>query len=578
MRTLRLALGQINTTVGDLEGNTSKVIDYMTQAKSLEADVVVFPEMAISGYPPEDLLLKPSFIDANIESMHQVIARSKGITVVVGFVDADSDIYNAAAIARDEQLLGVYHKMYLPNYGVFDEERYFKAGTECPVFIIDGVPIGINICEDIWHASGPTSVQSKAGAQVIININASPYHAGKHVTRENMISTRASDNEVYIAYTNLVGGQDELVFDGGSTIFSPNGQLLARGRQLREDLVIADIDLDAIFHRRLRDPRSRNRPQDSDAAGNPVIVKVSEYTPRQEKRPSGKTIGRLLDPLEEIYSALVLGTKDYVQKNHFDKVVIGLSGGIDSSITAAIASDALGSYNVIGVAMPSRYSSKESLSDAKTLANNLNIRLLTVPIESAFKSFIEMLSDQFTDTEVGTAEENLQARIRGNILMALSNKFGWIVLTTGNKSETSVGYTTLYGDMAGGFAVIKDVSKTLVYDLARYRNDHLEPYNIIPQSVITKAPTAELRNNQTDQDTLPPYDTLDAILKWYVEEDRSYRDIVDLGFDANIVKAVINMVDQNEYKRRQSSPGIKITPRAFGRDRRLPIVNNYRQF
>ena len=578
MRTLRLALGQINTTVGDLDGNTSKVIAYIKQARSMEADLVAFPEMAITGYPPEDLLLKPSFIEDNLDRMHQVIASSKGITVVVGFADADSNIYNAAAIGRDEKLVGVYHKMYLPNYGVFDEERYFKAGTKCPVFIIDGVPIGINICEDIWYASGPTSVQSQSGAQVIININASPYHAGKPLTRENMISTRASDNEVYIAYTNLVGGQDELVFDGGSTIFSPDGQLLARGKQLQEDLIVADIDLSLASRDGNEDFKPRNRPQTSDPVGEPVVVRISEYTPTQEKRPAIKSIGELLNPLDEIYSALVLGTKDYVQKNHFDNVVIGLSGGIDSSITAVIASDALGAENVIGVAMPSRYSSKESLLDARTLAENLNIRFMTVPIEPAFESLIEMLSTEFKDTKVGTAEENLQARIRGNILMALSNKFGWIVLTTGNKSETSVGYTTLYGDMAGGFAVIKDVPKTLVYELAQYRNNQREPYNIIPQSIITKAPTAELRYNQADQDTLPPYDILDSILKSYVEENRSYMDIVRLGFDSNTVQSVINMVDHNEYKRRQSPPGIKITPRAFGRDRRLPIVNSYRQF
>ena len=578
MRTLRLAMAQINTTVGDLDGNTALVLDYIQRAKAQHADLVAFPEMAITGYPAEDLLLKPSFIQANIQRMHQVVAHSQGITVVVGFADSQGDIHNAAAVAHDGQLLGIYHKMYLPNYGVFDEERYFKAGTECPVFVINGIGIGVNICEDIWYALGPTAVQSEAGAEVIVNINASPYYAGKRDFRERMVATRASDNELYVSYTNLVGGQDELVFDGGSMAFNQRGEPIARGKQFEEDLVVVDLDVDAAFRYRLRDPRPRKERPILGTIGTPQVVHVSGYTPTGPRPTQPTPMSQSLDHLAEIYSALVLGTKDYVLKTGFRKAVIGLSGGIDSSLTAAIAVDALGKENVHGVAMPSRYSSEGSLLDAKALAQNLDIGLTTVPIEEAFKSMLHMLSGPFKGTQPDVTEENLQTRIRGNILMALSNKFGWMVLATGNKSEMSTGYATLYGDMAGGFAVIKDVPKTLVYKLSMHRNSHGKPKNVIPTSVIEKVPTAELRPDQTDQDTLPPYDVLDPILLAYVEEDRSFADIVDMGFDQETVRKVITMVDRNEYKRRQASPGVKITPRAFGRDRRLPIINRYRQF
>ena len=577
MRNLRLAMAQINTTVGDLEGNTAKVLECIRKARAQQADLVVFPEMAIPGYPPEDLLFKPSFIRSNIEKMHEVVANSQGITVVVGFVDSQGDIYNAAAVAHDGQLVGVYHKMYLPNYGIFDEDRYFKAGSECPVFVINGIHIGVNICEDIWYALGPAAVQREAGAEIIININGSPYHAGKLGFRERMVATRASDNEVYVSYTNLVGGQDELVFDGGSVVFDQGGELVARGKQLEEDLVVVDLDMDAVFRHRLHDPRPRKERPILSAIGSSQVVHVSEHTPAGPKTALDGCIAKPLDPLAETYSALVLGTGDYVRKSGFKKVVIGLSGGIDSSLTATIAADALGSENVLCVAMPSRYSSEGSILDAQALTRNLGIELLTVPIEEAFEAMLHMLSGPFQDSPPNVAEENIQTRVRGNILMALSNKFGWLVLTTGNKSEFATGYATLYGDMAGGFAVIKDVPKTLVYQLAQYRNDHGSPRNAIPQSVIEKAPSAELKPDQTDQDTLPPYDLLDGILKAYVEEDRSYADIVDMGFDSETVLRVIAMVDRNEYKRRQAPPGVKITPRAFGRDRRLPIVNRYRQ-
>ncbi len=570
-------MAQINTTVGDLEGNTAKVLEYIRKAREQQADLVVFPEMAIPGYPPEDLLFKPSFIRSNIQKMHEVVANSQGITVVVGFVDSQGDIYNAAAVAHDGQLLGVYHKMYLPNYGVFDEDRYFKAGSQCPVFVVNGIHIGVNICEDIWYALGPAAVQREAGAEIIINLNASPYHAGKLGFRERMVATRASDNEVFVSYTNLVGGQDELVFDGGSVVFDQSGELVARGRQFEEDLVVVDLDMDAVFRHRLRDPRPRKERPILDNIGASRVVHHSDFATDDPKQALDGCIAEPLAPLAEVYAALVLGTGDYVRKSGFSKVVIGLSGGIDSSLTAAIAADALGSENVLCVAMPSRYSSEGSLLDAKSLTQNLGIELLTVPIEEAFEAMLHMLSGPFGDSAPNVAEENIQTRIRGNILMGLSNKFGWLVLTTGNKSEVATGYATLYGDMAGGFAVIKDVPKTLVYRLARYRNDHGSPRNAIPQSVIDKAPSAELKPDQTDQDTLPPYDLLDQILQAYVEEDRSYADIVDMGFDSATVQRVIAMVDRNEYKRRQAPPGVKITPRAFGRDRRLPIVNRYRQ-
>ncbi len=577
MRKLRLSMAQINTTVGDLDGNTARILEYVRKARSQQADIVVFPEMAITGYPPEDLLFKPSFIQSNIERMREVVTNSQGITVVVGFVDSQGDIYNAAAVAHDGQLLGVYHKIYLPNYGVFDEDRYFKAGSQCPVFVVNGIHIGVNICEDIWYALGPTAAQREAGAEVIVNINASPYHAGKLGFRERMLATRAADNQVYVSYTNLVGGQDELVFDGGSVVFDQGGELAARGKQFEEDLVVVDLDVDAVFRHRLRDPRPRKERPILGATGASQVAHHSDYAPPSPKTALDSCIATPLAPLAEIYSALVLGTGDYVRKSGFEKVVIGLSGGIDSSLTAAIAADALGSRNVLGVAMPSRYSSEGSLTDARALAENLGIELITVPIEEAFEAMLRTLSGSFRDSPPNVAEENLQTRIRGNILMGMSNKFGWLVLTTGNKSEMATGYATLYGDMAGGFAVIKDVPKTLVYDLARYRNERGSPTNVIPQSVIDKAPSAELKPDQTDQDTLPPYNVLDGILQAYVEEDRSYADMVDMGFDAETVRRVIAMVDRNEYKRRQAPPGVKITPRAFGRDRRLPIINRYRQ-
>lgn len=581
MRTLRVAMAQINCTVGAIASNTEKICEYVEKAKAMEADLIAFPELAITGYPPEDLLLKPQFVEDNLAALQGIIKQTKGIAAVVGFVDKQDDIYNAAAFIHNGVLIDVYHKMHLPNYGVFDEYRYFQAGTTCAVVLMNGVTMGINICEDIWHPEGPILTQTLVGdAEVIVNINASPYHKGKAYERQQMLATRARDNIAVITYTNMVGGQDELIFDGMSMIFDQSGLLQVRGRQFEEDLVLTDINLDAVFRSRLRDPRRRKKKL--SLTENQSSIKRFELPPPTEvnkKRPLHYRPSEILHPLGEVYQALVLGIKDYVAKNGFSKVVIGMSGGIDSSLTAVLAVDALGRENVIGVFMPSPYTSSASEEDARLLAKALGIKLLVVPIKETFQTYLQMLAREFKGRATDVTEENLQARIRGNILMALSNKFGWLVLTTGNKSEMSVGYATLYGDMAGGFAVLKDVPKTLVYELARHRNS-LEKSGRngpIPSRVFKRPPTAELKPRQTDQDTLPPYEILDPIIQAYVEEDRGLEEIAAIGFDRRVVEKVIRMVDRSEYKRRQAPIGIKITPRAFGRDRRVPVTNQYQE-
>jgi len=576
MRSLRIGLAQINCTVGDLEGNTAKIRRYIEKAREMQVDLVCFPEMAITGYPPDDLLLKPEFVSGNLEKLDQIVQNSKGIAVMVGFVDSKDDLYNAAAVAHDGKLCGIYHKTYLPNYGVFDENRYFQAGTEAPIFVINGVSIGVNVCEDIWYPTGPTTLQARAGAEVIVNISASPYHAGRRNFRERMLATRASDDAVIMAYTNLVRGQDELIFEGGSMVLDGRGEIVARAKQFEEDLLVFDPDIEELFRSRLHDPRRRKekKPSDKEATKVPRIV-ITERGHSEHKSPIPLRSMEGYDPLGEIYAALVLGTHDYIHKNGFSKVLVGLSGGIDSSLVAAIAADALNPENVVGVSMPSRYSSEGSKTDAQLLAENLGIEMKVIPIEEAFHSYLDMLAPSFEGTQTDIAEENLQARVRGNILMALSNKFGWLVLNTGNKSEVACGYCTLYGDMAGGFAVIKDVPKTLVYELARYKNSQAGK-EIIPQSVIEKEPSAELRSGQRDVDSLPPYEILDPIVEAYVEEGRSLSQIIAMGFDHDVVQHVISLIDRSEYKRRQAPPGIKITPRAFGRDRRLPMTNRFR--
>jgi NAD+ synthase (glutamine-hydrolysing) len=535
--------------------------------------VVAFPELMLTGYPPEDLVFKPAFIEANLRALAAVAAQSRGLTCVIGFVDKRDDIFNAAAILHDGAHAGTYHKQYLPNYGVFDENRYFQSGRESPLFVVGESVIAANICEDIWYPTGPTTGQALAGAELVITINASPYHAGKAQFREKMLATRAADDIVCLAFVNVVGGQDELVFDGQSFVFNEKGERLARGRGFEEDLVVADLDLDDVFRARLRDSRRRKekieRPDSSRRISLPALPPRSrpELPPRDDTE---------LTRLEEIYRALVVGCRDYVRKNGFAHVAIGLSGGIDSSLVAAIACDALGAANVTGVTMPSPFSSSGTRRDAARVARSLGIDLIRMPITGVLSAYRRALAAPFKGLPEDVTEENLQARIRGNYLMALSNKFGWLVLTTGNKSEIGVGYSTLYGDMAGGFAVIKDVPKTLVYELAAHANARAGR-ELIPRSVFDRAPSAELRPDQTDQDTLPPYPVLDAILEAYVEEDRGLGDIVARGFDEATVRRVIAMVDKNEYKRRQGPIGIKITPRAFGKDWRLPIVNRFRE-
>ena len=499
--------------------------------------------------------------------------QSKGLTAVLGYVDKRDDIFNAAAVLHDGTHAGTYHKQYLPNYGVFDENRYFQSGTESPIFLVGDVAMAANICEDIWYPTGPTTRQALAGAELIVTINASPYHVGKAQFREKMLATRASDDLVCLAFVNTVGGQDELVFDGHSFVFNEKGECIARGRAFEEDLVLADIDLDQVFRARLHDSRRRKEKLQADSSTRRISLPA---LPPREKAKLPVHEVEALEPVEEIYRALVLGTRDYVTKNGFKHVVIGLSGGIDSSIVTAIAVDALGAANVSGVTMPSPFSSTGTRNDAVRLAKNLGIDLLRVPITSVLKAYKRVLAGAFKGLKEDVTEENLQARIRGNYLMALSNKFGWLVLNTGNKSEIAVGYTTLYGDMAGGFAVIKDCPKTLVYKLSEHANVRAGR-EIIPKSVFTRPPSAELRPGQTDQDSLPSYEVLDAILECYVEGDMGVADIVARGFDAATVKRVIAMVDRNEYKRRQGAIGIKITPRAFGKDWRLPIVNKFRE-
>jgi len=576
MKTLRIALAQINSTVGDLKGNSRKIGSFIEKAKKQKADVVAFPELAITGYPPEDLLLKPQFIADNKEALKKIINKTAGIVAVIGFVDsANNALYNAAAIIADGKMKDSYHKILLPNYGVFDEVRYFRPGNRFPVYNLNGIKAGINICEDIWHRDGPALTQSRAGADIIININASPYEMGKPGAREKILEERSRENRVFIAYLNAVGGQDELVFDGCSMVYDYEGSLIARAAQFEEAMMLLDIDVS-------REQRYRKDllPVDTERTESlRCIKKISIAIPDHAKRkslplPSIESSG---EREEEVYRALVLGTADYVRKNGFQGVVIGLSGGIDSSLVATIAADAIGRENVTCIFMPSPYTSKESREDAEQLAMNLGIKLIDLPIKGIMASYMKILDPQFMGREKDTAEENLQARIRGNLLMALSNKFGWLVLTTGNKSEMSVGYATLYGDMAGGFAVIKDVPKTLVYDICRWRNS-VNRKEIIPESVLVKEPTAELRPNQKDTDSLPPYDQLDPVLKAYIEYELSFDDILNLGATVEQTKRVIGMVDRSEYKRRQSPPGIKITSRAFGRDWRFPITNRYRSY
>ncbi len=579
MDKVRIGLAQINVRVGDVGGNLDRILEQIKSAKKLGVDILCFPELAITGYPPEDLLLKPKFISDNMKALERVRKATEGLTVIVGFADRAEDIYNAAAIFHNKELIDIYRKHYLPNYGVFDENRYFQSGIRAPVYKMGEVIFGVNICEDIWYPGDPTRIQSLlGGAQIIINISSSPYYSSKVKAREQMLVTRAKDYSAIVAFCNLVGGQDELLFDGHSVIVGERGEILARAKGFQEDLLVSDININRVFRSRIHDPRRRKEGLTLRLhSAKAEIIDIEPSKKRKIRKPDVEAqVEDFFTVEEEIFRALVLGTRDYVTKNGFKKVVIGLSGGIDSALVTAIAKEALGKGNVVAVTMPSKYSSEGSVKDSEKLSKNLGIELLNIPIEKTFNAYIDMLSDIFSGMKQNTTEENIQARIRGNILMALSNKFGWIVLATGNKSEMAVGYCTLYGDMAGGFAVIKDVPKTMVYRLSEYYNTSRNK-ELIPVSILTKPPSAELKPDQLDTDTLPPYEVLDPILKAYVEDDLSVQEIISSGFDESTVKKAVKMVDQNEYKRRQAPPGIKITPRAFGKDRRFPITNLYRE-
>jgi NAD+ synthase (glutamine-hydrolysing) len=572
MARLRVALCQINTTVGDLDGNVLRILTALAEADEAGCDLAVFPELAVCGYPPEDLLLKPGFVADNRRALDRVAAATGRCAAVVGFVDEGRDLYNAAAVCAGGQVRAVYHKRNLPNYAVFDEERYFAPGTgDAPLVEVAGLKIGVSVCEDAFSPTGPIAAAAAGGAELVVNINASPYYAGRLPERERMLATRASDASCTLVYVNQVGGQDELVFDGASMVFDSHGALVARAGQFTEETVICDIEVQPVFRKRLLDPRGR-------AADDPLpVIPISDRPrvtdPADVRRPS------VVEPpglVREVYEALVLGTRDYVHKNGFTDAVIALSGGVDSSLVAVVAADAIGPEHVHGVLMPSRFSSDHSLTDAEKLAAELGIETRVVPIEPAHAAFLDMLAPSFAGLDPDITEENLQSRVRGVVMMALSNKFrGWLVLTTGNKSEMAVGYSTLYGDTAGGFAVIKDVPKLMVYALCRDRNERAgRP--VIPEDVLTKPPSAELRPDQRDDQSLPPYEVLDPILEAYVEDDRTRAELVGMGFDPDLVARITRLVDTAEYKRRQTPPGVRVTPKAFGKDRRVPITNGYR--
>ena len=570
-RVLRVALCQANLPVGNLNGNVERMRRLAGDARDRGADLVIFPELSLTGYPPEDLLLKPSFAQHARAAVYELASDITDVVAVVGVPLLSDDLHNAAAILADGQVAAVYRKCYLPNYAVFDEQRYFASGDRAVVVDLDGLRVGVTICEDLWYPGGPAQWAAiDGGAELIVNLSASPYHRAKGREREQMFATRCTDYNCFLAFCNAIGGQDELVFDGHSLVIDPRGDVLARGRQFEEDMVVVDLDLVASSRRRLHDPRWRQQLQaDTERV---QLVTVDRPRPSRPSLPRREPTERL-EPEPEVYRALTLGTADYFSKNGFRGAVLGLSGGIDSALALVVAVDALGPEAVTAVSMPSRYTADMNRDDGAELARRLDVKLLEIPIQDLAASYGTALAEPFAATEPNVAEENLQARIRGNLLMALSNKFGWLVLATGNKSEMSVGYATLYGDMAGGFAILKDVLKTWVYRLAEWRNRTRE---IIPQRILDKPPSAELKENQLDTDSLPPYDVLDAILEAYVERDRSPAEIEALGFDHATICRVVQLVDRAEYKRRQAPPGVRISPRAFGKDRRLPITNQYK--
>ena len=570
---MRVGLAQLNTTVGNLRGNAARIVEFIGDARAQNVDLVLFPELAITGYPPEDLLLRPAFVREAAEQLDAIAAECTDIAALVGFPQLDRDLFNACAVCEAGAVQAVYRKRYLPNYGVFDEHRYFQSGRELITLRLGETLIGPTVCEDIWQPGPPATDLALAGANLIVNVSASPFHVGKGAEREQMLAQRARDNACWVVFVNAVGGQDELVFDGHSLVLDEEGEIVARAPSFDEALLVVDIDSSGTVSQRLRETRRRSMVRER---GGPPAAAVHELAkPREQPAEAAGAIAPELDELEEMHQALVLGLGDYVRKNGFSEVVVGISGGIDSALTATLAVEALGPDRVVLVSMPSRYSSEGTRSDARRVAENLGTRFMELSIEPAIEALGEILTEPFAGTDEGVAEENLQARVRGNLLMALSNKFGWLLVATGNKSEYSVGYATLYGDMAGGFALIKDVYKTDVFRLSRHINERAGR-EVIPVSTIERPPSAELRADQRDDDSLPPYELLDAVLEEYVELDRSREELLRDGFDRAVVERAIALTDRAEYKRRQAPPGVKLRPKAFGRDRRLPITNAWR--
>ena len=567
---MRLALAQINTTVGDLDGNAARIVGRMREARDAGADLVLFPELAVTGYPPEDLLFRPEFLRQARRSLDRIAGETEDIAALVGFPWLERDLFNACAVLARGEVRAIYPKRFLPNYGVFDEVRYFQPGRQLLLLKLGEALIGPTVCEDIWQPGPPATDLALAGAHVIANISASPFHVGKGQEREEMLVTRARDNACWVVLVNAVGGQDELIFDGHSLVIDEEGEVVARAPAFEEALLVVDIDSTTAIARRLVDARRRALAREREIP-DPPLVDLGE--PRASQKPVKPLVAEPLDDLEQMRLALELGLRDYVEKNGFAEIVVGVSGGIDSALTLALAVEALGAERVHAVSMPSRYSSEETRRDAKALAENLGTSFLELPIDPIFEGYVQTLAGTFEGRERDITEENLQARIRGVLLMALSNKFGWLVVATGNKSELSVGYATLYGDMAGGFALLKDVFKTDVFRLARHLNERAAR-ELIPESIIERAPSAELRDNQLDEDSLPPYAALDRVLEAYVEGDRSRDDLTD-GFEPEVVDRAIALIDRAEYKRRQAPPGVKLRPKAFGRDRRTPITNRW---
>ena len=573
LKPMRLALAQINPTVGDLDGNRALVLDRLEEARAAGADVAIFPELAVTGYPPEDLLLRPGFIRTAERSLEQIAHASRGIALLVGMPHLDRDLYNACAVCAGGEVKAIVKKRFLPNYGVFDEVRYFAPGHDLYLFEHGDVLVGVTVCEDMWQPGPPATDLALAGAQLLVNVSASPFHVGKDREREEMFRTRARDNNAYVVFCNTVGGQDELIFDGHSVVIDDEGEVLARAPGFEEAFLVVDVDLSSVVARRLTDARRRALANDRGRLDTATTIHVG--TPQDQSEPARAEIEPFAGELEQMRKALVLGLGDYVRKNGFGHVVVGVSGGIDSALTAAIAVEALGADRVHCVSMPSRYSSEGTRNDARALAEALGCEFREIEIEPVFEAFLHALASSFAGREPDLAEENLQARIRGTLLMALSNKFGWLLVATGNKSEMSVGYATLYGDMAGGFALLKDVFKTDVFRLSRHLNEQAGR-ELIPQSIIDRAPSAELRADQHDEDSLPPYPALDQVLEAYVEQDRSLEELSADGFDADVVERAVAMIDRAEYKRRQAPPGVRLRPKAFGRDRRTPITNRWR--